>query len=318
MKVLCGELKQKIRAYNISKFETIFIGGGTPSSVSAQLYRPIFNLLEDYIDDSTEATTEANPNTATKQWLKDMRDMGVNRLSLGVQSLRENKLKYLGRTHDRQTVIKAINDATKVGYDNINCDIIYNVDGDTADNLQNDIKDVLKLGISHISTYSLTIESGTPFAKKSIKAQDNKDKIVCDILTDGGFEQYEVSAWAKNSRYICRHNLGYWQHKPYIGIGAGAVGCVDGGRYKNFTDVSRYIDDPNTVGDIENLSKEDIITEKTMLGLRSMVGCDMDIFSPKQSKKIAQLVHSGKLIQKKGKIYNHDYMIADELCLYIL
>ncbi len=316
--VLLDELKQKIQKYKISKFDTVFIGGGTPSCIDAKLFGPVFKLIQGYISKQTEITIEANPSTATKNWLEFMKNMGVNRLSLGVQSLRDDKLKYLGRNHTKDIAIDTINAAKMVGFENINCDIIYNVKGDTKKNLTQDIEDILKLDIQHISLYSLTIEKGTIFSKKNEKSQNNKDKLVSNIMKSNFFFQYEVSAWAKKKSFICKHNLGYWKYKPYLGIGAGAVSCIKNERYKNKKNILKYLNNSQNVQSFETLSKEEIITEKTLLGLRSIVGCSIDIYNDKQKDYIYELIVANKLKINNNRIFAIDYMIADELSLYVL
>jgi oxygen-independent coproporphyrinogen-3 oxidase len=315
MKALLIQIEHEIKRYDISKsnpIDTLFIGGGTPSAIEARLYEHIFDTLREYFVDDIEITTEANPNSATKEWLSDMYSMGVNRVSFGVQSFDDTKLKLLGRNHTKDIAIKAIENATKI-YKNISTDIIYNVKDDTMSLLKTDIDQALSFGINHISSYSLTLEANTKFANSDMAIDDENISRKMIEYISSYLPQYEISNFGT---YQSRHNLGYWQYYDYVGVGAGAVGFRRDSRYYPTSDVSTYISNPTNIS-IENLSRDDIVLEKLFLGFRSCVGVDMDILNSRQKEIVNILLDESKLYQKDNRVYNSDYLLADEVALYI-
>jgi len=173
MKALYSQLSFELKRFHAKEnsIETLFIGGGTPSTVDPSLYAPIFKLLKPYLQPNAEITTEANPNSATKEWLEGMRKLGVNRVSFGVQSFNADKLKALNRAHDPQQAKDAILHAKALGYNHLSLDLIYNYQGDSKELLLNDIETAFSLPIDHISAYELTIEEGTKFSVCAIKTQ---------------------------------------------------------------------------------------------------------------------------------------------------
>ncbi len=301
------------------KLETIFFGGGTPSTIKIEDYKQIFDILENYIDKNTEITTECNPNSASKNWLSGMKDFGVNRVSFGVQSFDDKKLKKLGRAHNNKSAIRAIQNAFCIGFSSINCDIIYGVEGDTYDSMIGDFNSAFSLPITHISAYSLTIEEGTKFFDNSkIKIDDEELSYkIFEYINKNGFHQYEISNFAKGKDKESKHNYGYWQHKNYLGVGAGAVGFVNDKRYYTIKNIEEYIKNP-TKYEFEAILKEDIKVEKILLGFRSCCGVEISLFSQEELKKVKDLIEHKKLYEKDSKVYNSNFLLADELALYVL
>jgi oxygen-independent coproporphyrinogen-3 oxidase len=320
MIALKKHLEYELKNQNISYFKSVFIGGGTPSCVDSKYYEPIFKLLNNYTDKNTEITTEANPNSATLIWQKSMFNMGVNRISFGVQSFDNKKLEFLARNHAKTHAIEAIQNANKIGFKHINCDIIYDTALDTKELIANDLQIISTLPIDHISAYSLTLEEGTKFFNKSnVKVEDeNMARYIFDSLKDQGFDQYEISNFAKCNDSRCKHNLGYWEYENYLGIGCGAVGCLENKRTYTLTDVQEYINKPIEYDVIETLSNNDILVEKTLLGLRSSVGCELNNYDKNQLLKIDILIENKKIYTINNKFYSSDYMLADEIALYIV
>ena len=299
--------------------ETIFIGGGTPSCVDSLEYLDVINIIKPYMNKNIEITIEANPNSATKQWLQQIFDTGINRISFGVQSFDDDKLRFLGRNHNKTQAIDAINNAYQIGFKNINMDIIYDTSLDTKELLDNDLDIIKSLPINHISAYSLTLEEGTKFYNKSSVQIENVDLAnhLFNQLKLFGFSQYEISNFALNNDAKSKHNLGYWKYKEYLGIGCGAVGCIENKRYYGIKNVQQYIDNPLEYEEIESLTLEDIVLEKVLLGFRSEVGASRDILTINQNKNLQLLIDDNKLIVKESRIYNNNYMLADEIALYI-
>ncbi len=310
MQALLRQLHWELEQKTPSRLQSLFIGGGTPSTIDANLYKPLFELLEPLIDEETEITFEANPNSASLDWLQGIKALGANRVSFGVQSFDEKKLKFLGRAHTPSQAVQAIENAQKAGFDHINLDIIYDTAMDTKELLQKDIAQALALPIDHISAYALTIEEGTPFAK-SPQAAANKEEFGYLIKELIALPQYEVSNFGS---YRCRHNLGYWELRPYIGIGCGAVGFDGKNRYYPPSDLHAYIQNPLAI-QTERLSPQDLRLERLFLGLRSIVGIERSLCD---DNKVDILLKEGKLIQKENRLYNPNFFLADELALYLL
>ncbi len=249
---------------------TIFFGGGTPSLLSPKQFNSIFcairenfNLLED-----SENTIEANPGTVSLDELKQLRQMGINRISFGVQSANTEELRMLERAHDFFDVIEAVSSARKAGFDNLNLDLIYGLPEQTLQTWQTSVKRILDLNPEHISAYALTLEHGTPFgrwATRGFLPLPDPDlaaemyEWVSGAFESAGYIQYEISNWAFERRpktedgsspstvyaprsFACKHNLQYWRGLPYLGFGAGAHGYANGRRYSNVLRIKTYID----------------------------------------------------------------------------
>ena len=319
MKSLRIQLKHELKKIPNKKLKSIFFGGGTPSCIDAIYYKDIFKDLEEFISQNTEITTEANPNSASIEWLSQMKSLGVNRVSFGVQSFDDKKLKFLGRNHNHTQAIDAINNAKKVGFIHINCDIIYDTAVDTKELIQNDLDIIKTLPIDHISAYSLTIEEGTKFFDRTNVQIENEEmtKYIFESLKSNGFTQYEISNFSKNKKARSQHNFGYWEKEDYLGVGAGAVGCFENTRYYPKTNVQEYILNPLEYEKEEKLSKEDTKFEKLFLGLRSAVGVSLDILSKSEIQKVELLEKEKKLYIKNNMFYNYDFLITDEIVLFI-
>ena len=318
MQALSQQLAFELERFHVKEGEitSLFIGGGTPSTVAPEHYAPLFELLSPYLQKDAEITTEANPNSATKAWLKGMYSLGVNRVSFGVQSFNAKKLKNLNRAHSPQEAKEAIIHAHEAGFKHLSLDLIYNYHGDTKALLENDIAQAFTLPIDHISAYELTIEEGTPFSKTPQVRQENDALafFVAQEITQRGFTQYEISNFGS---YQSRHNKGYWHLENYLGVGAGAVGFLDSVRYYPQTEIESYLANPLQIAE-EHLTKEEQLTEKIFLGLRSNIGIEKTLLNPKRHALASLLVKEGKLTEDKRGFYNKNFFIADTLALYLL
>lgn len=318
IKALENEMSLKITSNKIRYFDTIFFGGGTPSALEISLYQPIFELLNNFIDNKTEITFEANPNSASKDWLNGIKQFGASRISFGVQSFDDNKLKFLGRAHDGQKAIKALELASNIGFKSINFDLLYNVENDTKELIKNDIALAKKLSTTHISAYSLTIEEKTKFfeMQKIEKADEQFSRFCIESIKDAGFTQYEISNFAINYDYFSKHNLGYWSGFEYLGCGAGAVECINDIRRRNIDEISKYIE--NYSFEEEILSPSDREMESIFLGFRSCVGVEEKKLSQKNLKNAQILVNEKKLRYENGQFFNDDFLLADEISLFVM
>jgi len=318
MKSLFQQLAFELERFDASEesIETLFIGGGTPSTISPELYAPLFELLSPYLTKDAEITTEANPNSATHTWLEGMRNLGVNRISFGVQSFDADKLRALNRAHSPRQAIEAVQTAHALGFEHLSLDLIYNYRGDSRSLLERDIQTAFALPIDHISAYELTIEEGSLFADTPQVRQENEALafFVASEIQKRGFTHYEISNFGI---YQSRHNRGYWELKDYIGAGAGAVGFMKNRRFYPQTDIERYIDNPLKITE-ESLTEEALLTERVFLGLRSRVGIAKKILPSAMNKRAETLLHEGKLREDTTHYYNRDFFISDLLALYIL
>ena len=322
MNALKKQLKNDLENYVIKhnkKIETVFIGGGTPSTIKPSEYEEIFQMIKPHLEEFAEITTEANPNSASYEWLENMNKLGVNRVSFGVQSFDNDKLKFLGRAHNANSAIKAIQNAKSIGFKGINCDIIYGVQNDTMESLKKDFDTAFSLPITHLSAYSLTIEEGTKFFdRSSVKIDDEELSYeIFDYINKQGFHQYEISNFAKNKVSESKHNYGYWQHKEYLGVGAGAVGYVNQERHYPSKSIEEYIQNP-LFFDVEKINLDDVKTEKILLGFRSLNGVEMSLFNEEEMKKIDDLIQYDKVYIENNRVFNKNFLLSDELALYIL
>ncbi len=295
-------------------FHSIFIGGGTPSTMNLEFYDSLFKLISPYINNQTEITIEANPNSTNINWLKYLKNLGINRISFGVQSFDEEKLKFLGRNHSPQNAINSIENAHKVGFENINLDLIYSTKLDNKTLLKKDLEIALSLDTTHISAYSLTIEKNTDFAKTPENKKDDEDLELFFIdEVSKYFKPYEISNYGR----ICKHNLGYWEFKKYIGIGSGAVGFDGEKRIYKSKNVEEYIKNPTNIK-LEILNDDDFHKEKVLLGFRSIVGVDKTILNKNELEKAYILIKENQIYEKEGRFFSKDFLLADSLTLFII
>jgi len=317
MKAILQQLDFELERFQAApeSIETLFIGGGTPSTVSAELYAPFFEKIKPFLRNDAEITTEANPNSATPKWLREMHTLGVNRVSFGVQSFHEEKLRLLGRNHNSTQAIEAPFHAKEAGIENISIDLIYGTQIDTKTLLYEDLQQAFNLPINHLSAYSLTIEEGTKFLETPEVSRDDENLaywFTQKIQTK--LPQYEISNFGT---YQSRHNLGYWEYKNYMGIGSGAVGFLTNKRFYPANSVEAYIDNPLAIEE-ELLDTSAIKSEKVLLGLRSKVGVSMDLLDQNEQNRAKDLIEAGKLHVKANRLYNPNYFLSDEIALYLL
>lgn len=255
--------------------ETLYIGGGTPSLLSAEEISTILNLFK--INQNTEVTIELNPETITQKYLSELKNIGINRLSFGCQTFDDKILKLIGRRHNSKDVENAVCYAKNTGFDNISLDFIYGLPEQTIEMFENDLKKAISLDIQHVSLYGLKIDEDCYFAKfppKNLPDNDTQADMylkAIEILTQNGFEHYEISNFSKKG-YNSRHNLNYWDNNTYYGFGCGAHGYENGIRYSNFTELEEYIKNPLTHKEMHKLSQMEILEEEIFLGFRKISG----------------------------------------------
>lgn len=286
------ELVKQIDNLGKVKFKTIYIGGGTPSSLSPYLLELLLSALSKHKLSSTEFTIEINPETMNKKKLMLMKEYGINRVSIGVQTFNDELLKIINRYHNKRQVIYWINKFNEVGINDINVDLIYGLPSQTFEIFKKDIEIVVSLNITHISSYSLTVSKGTLFFNNGVKeVSDEESRAYYDLLykelKKKKFKRYEVSNFAKDKEYS-RHNLNYWNANEYIGIGLGAHGYENGVRYQNTSNIKEYLKGNYYVYK-EELSLTEQIEEFVMLNLRKEEGFSKSEFKKRFKKDIREV-----------------------------
>lgn len=292
---------REIKKYPDIKWKTVYFGGGTPSLLTPQQIGRILREI-DVLPDA-EITLEANPETVTLQNLQGYRQMGVNRISFGVQTANQKKLETLGRIHSNQKVIEAFENAKKAGFKNISGDVMLGLPNYTTAELDATVELLHSLGAIHISSYMLKIEQGTPFAVNTPANIPDDDKMsdfylyACEKIESLGYKQYEISNFAKDG-YQSQHNNIYWKLENYVGIGPSAHSCLNGKRFYYPRDLYGFINNPQIIEDGEVDADEFI-----MLSLRLKSGLNLAELKEKWGKELSPLqIKKLKILENQGYI----------------
>ena len=284
-------LVEEIGSFKTPKIvKSIYFGGGTPSTLKIKHIESVLDRVYSNfaVDKDAEITFESNPISLKTGYLKDLKGLGINRLSIGVQSFIDKKLKILGRLHDSQKALKAVKNAQDIGFENISIDLIYGLN-ETQSEIGFELKNACSLDVQHISTYMLTVEKGTQF-EQMIKngelfiSNDNDMAnfyiFVSNYLEDAGFKHYEISNFAKEG-FKSRHNCSYWLGYDYRGFGVSASSFIEGVRFKNSDSLDLYLNGKNMKKTVEKLEKEKRMREDFVLLLRTKKGIDIKKFNKK-------------------------------------
>lgn len=307
--------------YDKDEIATLYIGGGTPSVLSMANLEKLFKITKKFKHkENIEFTFEMNVNDITEEKLLFLKNNGVNRISIGVESFNKYNLKFLNRKHTPDQIEKNIN-LVKKYFDNVSVDLIYALPIETMSVLKKDLKLLLKLNVPHISTYSLIIEENTVLAINNIKNIDeDKDskmyKYICKTLKDNGYNHYEVSNFAYNG-YQSKHNLNYWNNNEYYGFGLGAHGFISELRYENTRSFNTYLKGKYRFNELVVSLKEDMENE-IILGLRKLHGIDIREFYNKYKKNIQDEFNITPLIKSGFLCLNDSYLFIPEDKIYIM
>lgn len=286
--VLCQEIKDKADKEN-ANVHTIYIGGGTPSLLQPKLTDKLLNTLYQnyYIENNAEISMEVNPGTVNLEKLDIYKKLGINRISIGLQSSIDEELKSLGRIHTRRDFEECYNNVLKVGINNINVDVMSAIPGQTMESYMKTLEYVVGINPAHISSYSLIIEPDTPFFdaykndKLDLPDEDTERKMyeaTGNFLKENGYLRYEISNYAKKG-FECKHNNIYWSCEDYIGFGVAAASCINHKRITNIKSVKSYIENyPNVEDEIISLTKNNEMEEFMFLGLRKIKGINESEF----------------------------------------
>lgn len=305
---LIREIQTEATKYSDYEVSTVFIGGGTPTAVDAGLLCKVISTLQDNfaIKDDAEISMEANPGTVTKENMLQYKAAGINRLSIGLQSAKDEELALLGRIHTYRDFEKTYHAARECGFTNINVDVMAALPGQSQDTYKETLDKVLKLTPppEHISAYSLIIEEGTPFferyGEEPAKLPTEEEEramyyLTEEVLNGAGYSRYEISNYSRPG-FECKHNLVYWQRGNYAGFGLGAASMVENVRFQNVSDMKMYLTEKEKIAEKTALSTKEQMEEYMFLGLRLAAGVSKNLFLQNFGVPIEEVY--GKVIRK--------------------
>lgn len=315
---LCREIAEYQELTKEYELKTLYFGGGTPSVLSVELLELILKTIQNsftFAMEEAEVTLEVNPKTVTKDKLVRYRELGINRLSIGVQSAKQEELALLGRIHTFEDAKNTVAWAREAGFENISVDLISALPLQTLEDYKENVEAILSLNPEHISSYSLIVEEGTPFYEQYAEGkekwadlpEEETDRAMYaytkERLCKAGYERYEISNYAKPG-FESRHNSSYWMGTEYIGVGLGASSLFTNARYHNETDLSVYMEDAEAGRDvrreIERLVESEQMEEFMILGLRRMCGVSREEFQKRFGRSIETVY--GTALQKLKKL----------------
>ena len=325
---LLREAELAAPAWDDVEVVSVFLGGGTPTTLQvADLRALLLRLRGSFaVAEDAEVTIEANPDTVDEAKLGGLLEAGYRRLSLGAQSFDRGVLAALQRVHRPESVRRAFDAARSAGFDNVNLDLIYGADGESVDSWQRTLEEAVALAPEHVSAYALTIEPATPLGRHVARGdlpppdpdqQAEMFETACRVLGAAGYGHYEVSNWAKPG-FACRHNLGYWERRPYVGLGAGAHGHRDGRRWWNVRPPEEYVSIVERgelpVGGSEELEPADAYLEEVFLRLRILEGIPA---SWVEDGREQPFVETGLLVRDDGHLVptERGMLLLNELVL---
>ena len=319
------------------RFDTIYLGGGTPSLLTPVQLKGLLDHLQEHFPcvAGTEITLEANPDDLSLPVLNRYREVGINRLSLGVQSFVDRELDFLGRRHDASQVLRALNWAREAGFDNLGIDLMYGLPGQTLPAWQKTLETALSFQPEHLSCYQLTVEEGTPLAQRQAEGlfQSLSEEMertfflfTSRFLEDRGYLHYEISNFARGSANKSRHNCKYWNHSNYLGLGPAAHSYRDGRRWWNHTSLEDYCQ-ALTAGQAplagwEDLTGEEKRWEALYLGLRTSDGIDLDLVQNEAQREamLKKALQAGLGEVRAGRFLptGEGMVVADRLALWFM
>ena len=308
--------------YLDEEIKTIYIGGGTPSSLSTKDLKYLFEIISKFkLATDYEFSFECNLNDINEELLDILKSNGVNRLSIGVESFNQGKLEFMERNHTFMQAQDAIKLARLYGFNNINVDLMYGIPGESLKDLKKDLDLILKLNPDHISTYSLIVEDNTKIGNAGVipipeELDASMYEEICNVLEDNGYEHYEVSNFAKEGK-MSKHNLTYWNNEEYYGFGLGASGYIHGVRYENTRSITKYFKGEYLKSE-EILSKDDKMYNELMLGFRKMKGINLREFYKKYEVNMQEVFDLSSLLKEKELIVDGEYIYINPDYIYVM
>ena len=335
-------LKKEMKFYSklFKSFDTVYLGGGTPSLLTPQQIETILKTVGKFykIDPHAEITIEVNPGDVSLEYFQSLRLLGINRLNIGIQSFDDQLLKFLGRRHSASDALESMEAARDAGFSNIGLDLIYGVHHQDLKSWDKTLQKTITLKPEHISCYQLSLAPKTPlyqiYQEKSIKLPSNEQQTkyfftTSEILENDGYLHYEVSNFAREECLKSKHNMKYWQHVPYLGLGPAAHSFLDNKRWWNKAAVKTYLQEISAgnmpVENTETLSAEQLQLEALFLGLRTKAGIDLKLYKIRygvdlleDKKSMIDLLIKNKLVELKDSFLRPTragMAVADSLAL---
>lgn len=308
--------------YDGEEIKTLYVGGGTPSALSLKDLKYLFEIIGRFkFSSEIEFTFECNLNDITEELLSFLKDNGVNRLSIGIESFNEEKLKFMERSHTYDEAEAAMKLARDYGYSNINVDLIYGIPGESLKDLKKDLELILKLEPDHISTYSLIVEDNTKIGNAGVipipeELDASMYEYICTKLGSRKYHHYEVSNFALPGKES-KHNLTYWNNEEYYGFGLGASGYIHGVRYENTRSLTKYVKGEYLKSE-ELLSKEDKMYNELMLGFRKMEGISLKEFFRKYEVNMQEVFNLKEVLKEKELIVEDEYIFVNPEYIYVM
>lgn len=309
-------------AYNKEPIDTLYIGGGTPSCLNADEFDLLKNIIDGIVlAEDYEFTFECNVEDIDEELLIKLKKIGVNRLSIGIESFDRCKLEFMNRKTNFKDCFDRLSLARELGFDNISVDFMYGIPGETLKDVKKDLKEFLKLPIDHISTYSLIIEDHTMCKIRKDENIPEEEEVkmygyITKKLAHAGFNHYEVSNFAKPGKES-RHNLVYWNNEEYYGFGLGAGGYIEGFRYENTRSIDDYI-----LGNFRKeehiVSRQEKMENEVMLGLRKTKGISIQEFFDKYEVNIQEVFPVKPLIRNRELVYEDGYIFVNPKYIYVM
>ena len=318
LKKLNKEIKD---IYMDDTVDTIYIGGGTPSSLTQEELEILFKVLSRLKKDLIEFTFECNLNDINEGLLSILKENGVNRLSIGIETFDEDLQKIINRNHSFEEAKMRMDLCRAYGFNNINLDLMYGFKDEDLKMLKKDVKLFMKLNPEHISTYSLILEDSTILKNMNYENCDEELELemyeyICKFLKKNHFNHYEVSNFAKTG-YESKHNLKYWNNYEYYGFGLGASGYIDGVRYNNTRSLKQYIESEE-FSTKELLTEKDIMDNEIMLGFRKIKGINLEEFKKKYNVSMDKVYPIVPLIKNEDLIIKNGYIFINPDKLYVM
>ena len=314
---LCRDIERYADRCRNRLVDTVYFGGGTPTLLPISEFEKIFSSLAKSfsISDNAEISSECNPATADREYLSALRSLGVNRLSVGLQSANENELRALGRIHTYSDFVELYRNARDAGFENISADLMYGIPEQTQESFKKTLFELVYLAPEHISAYGLKVEEGTPFGKMAdrliLPDEDIEYEMYVDCtnyLLKNGYAKYEISNFAR-AGFESRHNIKYWKGDDYIGLGVSAHSYFEGVRYSNSRDIKGYIAGADITDEKRKIPPSEQMTEYTMLGMRMSEGVDILEF-----RKRFGVDFDSVYGEKLKKYIDGGYVLANDKC----
>lgn len=319
LNALVKEIQEK---YEGETIKTLYIGGGTPSSLAIKDIKYLMTIIQQFnLQELEEFIFECNLSDITEELLDALKDGGVNRLSIGIESFNEDKLKFMERKCSFEEAEKKLEMAREKGFDNINVDLIYGIPDESLKVLKEDLNQLLKLKPDHISTYSLIVEDNTKIGISGVVPIDEDldaemYDMICQRLDVKGYEHYEVSNFCLDGKQS-KHNLKYWNNEEYYGFGLGASGYVRGIRYENTKSMTEYFNGNYRYKE-ELVSKDDQMYNELMLGLRKTDGINCREFYEKYEMNVQDAFNLQQVLKDGELVFENDYLYVNPQYLYVM